>query len=109
MQVLVWSGDAVDTFNPIDKVSGKTFYTTYNTQTGFVAPLKVANLNHDMFCPGIAIQPNGDIAVVGGSAHGDGAASTSVWDGQAWGKRLTLNIARGYNTAVTLPSGLVRF
>lgn len=105
--VLVWSGDAVDTFAPPDKQTGTTFFAVFDSENDSVGPLQTVSLNHDMFCPGIAIQPNGDVVVVGGSAFGDGAASTSIWNG-AWSQGPQLNIARGYNTAVTMTSGDVR-
>lgn len=107
MQVLVWSGDAVDTFNPENRTSGVTFYAVYDSVKGSVGALQSVDLNHDMFCPGIAIRPNGNVVVVAGSAHGDGASATSQWTGNSWVSLPQLNTARGYNTAVTMTNGQV--
>ena len=105
LQVLVWSGGAVDHFVGGD--AGQTWYAVFNPNSNSVGALQTVNLNHDMFCPGIAQQADGDLMIVGGSAGGDGAGSTSTWTGGAFTQSPTLNIPRGYNSAVTLANGNV--
>ena len=103
----MWSGDDIDGFAPQNRQDGITFFTVFDSNSDTVAPLQQVDLDHDMFCPGIAIQPDGDVTVVGGSAFGDGAMSTSIWTGSNWVSGPKLNIARGYNTAVTMSNGEV--
>lgn len=88
--------------------SGETNYAIFNpASNSVVGGLQTVNIGHDMFCPGISMLPNGDVLVVGGSAGGDGAGSSSVWTGSSFVPAADLNIARGYNSAVTLANGNV--
>lgn len=115
-KVLLWSGDDEFHFNPggdLNKL-GVTHYAVYDVPNKEIIARKDIDLNHDMFCPGIAISPYGDVVVVGGSAFGDGAGSTSVWEVDSGSNEFgqfssgaNLNIPRGYNTAVTMSSGQV--
>ena len=59
--------------------TGMTKFAVFDSTSDTVGPEQTVMQGHDMFCPGISIQPNGDIIVVGGSAGGDGAGASSVW------------------------------
>jgi hypothetical protein len=107
VQVVVWSGSQVDDF--VAGTPGDTFFAVYDTVTNTVGPLQQVNTDHDMFCPGIATLPNGQVIVVAGSSGGDGAASSSFFNGATFVAGPKLNIPRGYNSAVTLANGKVRF
>lgn len=89
--------------------AGQTWYAVFNPNSNSVGQLQTVNLSHDMFCPGIAMQADGDIMVVGGSAGGDGAGSSSTWTGTSFSASPKLNIPRGYNSALTLANGNVCF
>jgi hypothetical protein len=105
-QVLVWSGNFPDDFvSPI--IKGVTWYSIFDTAGDIAGPAQSVNVSHDMFCPGIAQLPNGNIFVVAGSGGGDGASSSSTWTGDSFVMGPPLNIARGYNSALTLSSGNV--
>ncbi|NJR43355.1 MAG: hypothetical protein HC767_12540 [Akkermansiaceae bacterium] len=106
MQVLVWSGATVDDF--IGGLGGQTWYAVFDSATDTVGPVSQQTIMHDMFCPGIAMLPNGNPFVVAGSAGGDGGQSSSIWGGSSFSKSGNVKIKRGYNTALTLANGEVR-
>src|SRR5439155_1563184 len=68
-KVLTWSSYAPDTFGG----TGKTVTATYDIATGVVTQRTVTETGHDMFCPGIAMLPDGRVLVAGG----DGSGSTT--------------------------------
>jgi galactose oxidase len=84
-----------------------TFYSTLNLANDAVGPVQMVNVGHDMFCPGIAMLPSGNIFIVGGSAGGDGAMASTFWNGNNFVGGPQLNTPRGYNSAVTLANGQV--
>lgn len=63
MQVLTWSAATADGFR--GGVSGETKYAVFNPNSNSVSGLKTVNTQHDMFCPGVSLLPNGDILVAG--------------------------------------------
>lgn len=83
--------------------NGKTYTSIFNPTTGAATERLVTNTGHDMFCPGIANLADGRIHVSGGSS----AQSTSIYDPatNAWITSSPMNIARGYQGAVTLSNG----
>lgn len=83
--------------------NGRTYTQIYDPVSGNVSEKLVSNTGHDMFCPGIANLPDGRIHVSGGSS----ASSTSLFDPAtgSWSATTPMNIARGYQGAVTLASG----
>ncbi|MGF6964397.1 hypothetical protein OKW43_001402 [Paraburkholderia sp. WC7.3g] len=73
-KVLVWSADS-----PLDFTGGEVTLSRHEnnggTYTAIFDPVAqtstqvlVTNIGHDMFCPGIANLPDGDILVTGGSS-----------------------------------------
>ena len=103
----MWSGAQVDHFNGGE--DGNTFYAVFDPSSDSVGAVQQVNNNHDMFCPGIAMLTNGDVFVVAGSAGGDGAGASSTWTGNSFAAGPSLNIPRGYNSALTFANGEVRF
>lgn len=101
--MVCWSGGTVDDF--IGGAGGQTFYAVFDSNTDTVGPVQNQIIMHDMFCPGIAILPNGNPFVVAGSAGGDGGLSSSTWTGSSFTAGPKLNIKRGYNSALTLANG----
>ena len=104
--MLAWSGSTVNHFNGGN--DGETFYAIFDPQSDSVGALQSVNNNHDMFCPGIAALPNGDLVVVGWAKTEDGGEASSVFNGSGFVAGPKLNIIRGYNSAVTLSNGRVR-
>lgn len=101
-QLLTWSADSDESFAP----EGSANYTRtaiLNLNTGQVTQVKVTNTDHNMFCPGVAILPNGEIIVAGG----DTDAATSIYNPatDSWSTGSPLNIPRGYNGMTLLSNG----
>jgi galactose oxidase len=100
-KVLTWSSIAPDAYGG----TGFTLTATYDPTTGVVTQRKVTETGHDMFCPGIAILPDGRVLVAGG----EDSADTSIYDPatDAWTTGPKMNIPRGYQADVTLSDGRV--
>jgi galactose oxidase len=103
-KLLMWSADQDDAFSAQD-TPGQNFtrWAILDLTTGQVSASTVTSTNYDMFCPGIAVLPNGDILVAGG----DTAAQSSIydWHTNTWTSAGQLNIPRGYNGMAALPDG----
>ncbi|SAL67382.1 oxidase [Caballeronia udeis] len=108
-KVLVWSADS-----PLDFTGGEvnlskhqnnggTYTAIFDPTTGTSTQAFVTNIGHDMFCPGIANLPNGDIFVTGGSSSAK-VSDFNPASGQ-WTSQKQMNIARAYHGSVTLSNG----
>lgn len=102
-QLIVWSAYKVDTFQ-----GGSGNYTqtaVYNPADGSVKEFQVAYTNHDMFCPGISNDFNGNTLVTGG----DTSAAASMFQQGAWQwKQMPpMNLGRGYQSSATLSDGRI--
>ncbi|MGF6639858.1 galactose oxidase [Paraburkholderia sp. MM5496-R1] len=108
-KVLVWSADS-----PLDFTGGEvnltrhennrgTYTAIFDPVAGTSTQLFVTNIGHDMFCPGIANLPNGDIFVTGGST----SAKVSAFNTASghWTVQKPMNIPRAYQGSVTLSNG----
>ncbi|KAM0551756.1 hypothetical protein ACHAPJ_008324 [Fusarium lateritium] len=102
-KVLVWSSWARDTMD--GGPGGQTLTSTWDPATGLVAEREVTQTNHDMFCPGISLDGNGQLVVTGGN----NAERTSLFDPvkQAWVPAPDMKIARGYHASATTSTGKV--
>ena len=101
-KLLTWSAYAVDTFGA--GVSNITQTAIYNPADGSVQEIPVY-VGHDMFCPGVSFDFNGNLVVTGG----DTAPMTSVFQSsqQTWQQAAELVIARGYQASATMSDGRV--
>ncbi|KAF4967788.1 hypothetical protein FSARC_4721 [Fusarium sarcochroum] len=102
-KVLVWSSWARDTMD--GGPGGLTLTSTWDPATGLVAEREVTQTNHDMFCPGISLDGNGQLVVTGGN----NAERTSTFDPvkQAWVPGPDMKVARGYHASATTSTGKV--
>ncbi|KAJ5562790.1 hypothetical protein N7461_001551 [Penicillium sp. DV-2018c] len=100
-QIIVWSAWADDQF--FASPGGKTLTTTWNPKTKTIEHTVVANTHHDMFCPGMSMDFNGNIVVSGG---GD-AGRTSIFDGSQWEYGPDMRMPRGYHATTTLSDGRI--
>ncbi|NEQ50914.1 MAG: DUF4347 domain-containing protein [Leptolyngbya sp. SIO3F4] len=84
----------------------RTFTSVFNTATREVEEFLITNTQHDMFCPGTVMLPDGRIMVNGG---GSTVTSTSIYDFKTdtWTRVENMNMRRWYNTSVTLDDGSV--
>lgn len=105
-KVVTWaSTDRVDYANGSGERE-KSYTAIFNPATNEVQEELVVSTNHDMFCPGIAMLPDGRLFVNGG---GPDSPRTSIFDFRTnqWSNAQDMNIGRWYNTSVTLPNGNV--
>ena len=80
--ILAWSSYTPSSFGGSP---GTTTYTaTFNPGTHLVTEAIITNTNHDMFCEGLSLDPNGKITAAGGNTD----AATSGFDPttQTWAK-----------------------
>ncbi len=101
-QLLTWSADSDESFAP-EGTANYTQTAILNLNTGVVTQVAVSNTDHNMFCPGVAILPDGEIIVSGG----DTDDATSIYNPatDSWSKASPLNIPRGYNGMTLLSNG----
>src|SRR5262249_49052471 len=105
-RVLGWSSNTLTTFEgDIGATPSQTFTSLTTPQSGQSASTLVTNPPHDMFCPGTAYLPNGQILVNGGSS----SPETSIYDppSSTWSSDAEMNVPRGYNADVLLSNGSV--
>lgn len=97
--VILWSAWSDDQF--FASPGGETFTTTWDPSAQDIIETNVTNTYHDMFCPGISMDANGNIVVSGG-ADSD---KTSVFNGTHWNGVGDMVLHRGYHATTTLSNG----
>ena len=110
----MWSAETADDFaKSVERYvvggggSGKTEHAIWDPISNAATGMIVSNTEHDMFCPGITMMPNGDIIVTGGQ----NADKTSIYhlaDG-TWNVAPNMHISRGYGSSCLLSNGKVCF
>ena len=102
-RLLTWSSKFHDDFGGADGFTFTQIFDPTIGVNGAVLPRKVTETNHDMFCPGINNLADGRLLVTGGSSD----ERTSIYDPKTdlWTRAPDMNIARGYQGAVTLADG----
>ena len=102
-QVTIWSSYKYDDFNgsPQDRV----YTAIWDPATNIVTARLVDNTDHDMFCPGISLDGNGQVVVTGGNS----AQKTSFYDFPSgeWAAGPDMNVARGYQASAVCSDGRV--
>jgi galactose oxidase len=101
-KLVVWSADQNMNFGNGQNI---TQTAILDLTTGQVSQQTISNTSHDMFCPGVAILPNGDIMVTGGLSN----RQTSVYHvaTNTWTAGSQMNIGRGYQGQTLLSNGQV--
>ncbi|KAG8529851.1 uncharacterized protein KY384_005332 [Bacidia gigantensis] len=97
--ILAWSSYDPATFGNSNGV--QTITASYSPGSQTVTSALITNTQHDMFCEGLSIDFNGRFLAAGGNT----ASAVSIFDGGAWTKGNTLQIARGYQAQATLSNG----
>ncbi len=103
-KILTWSS-----YNPymfeyaVDH--GQTYTSTFDPLTNSSSLRLVDETQHDMFCTGSALLPDGRVMVSGGSS----AAPTSLYEsgGNSWARDDDVNITRAYHSNTVLADGSV--
>lgn len=109
--MLAWSAAEPDDFYREDRYiiggggTGKTSFAIWDPETSAATSLLVANTNHDMFCPGITMMPNGDLIITGGQ----NANRTSIYQlaKGTFVQAPDMAISRGYGSSCLLSNGKV--
>src|SRR5262249_49286587 len=100
-KLLAWSADETMANN------GQNITQTaiLDLTTGQVSQQTMTNTGHDMFCPGVALLPNGDVIVTGGVSN----RQTSIYHvaTNTWTAGPQMNIGRGYQGQTLLSNGQV--
>lgn len=102
-ELLVWSAYRNDSFQTgAQNVTQTAVWTPTNNVVKY---FEVAYTDHDMFCPGVSFDFNGDLIVTGG----DTAPATSILNPNTWQwtKAPNMQLARGYQSSATLSDGRV--
>ncbi|RYP56446.1 hypothetical protein DL771_011765 [Monosporascus sp. 5C6A] len=101
-EVVLWSAFRPDLFSG---GTGITQTVHWNPATQTVSQRSVANTRHDMFCPGISLDVNGQFIVTGGNDN----RRTSRYDPASggWVTASQMNVGRGYQSSTTLADGRV--
>lgn len=103
-KLLTWSSYQPFFFEgDIGTAASKTYVSVYDPTTGAITPGIENSMMADMFCSGLAYLTDGRIMVNGGSSSYHTAVYTPST--QTWVSGRMMNIARGYNSTVTLSTG----
>ncbi len=104
-RVLTWSAYNRNTFEPTDQDFGRSYTSIFDPLTEQSDLTLVTNTQHDMFCPGTNVLPDGRIFVNGGNS----AARTSIYDylTNTWTAVDPMNIPRAYQGNTMLADGTV--
>ena len=98
-KLVLWSSDGALSYG----TSGFTETAVWDLTTGNVSQVTVSNTGHNMFCPGVAMLPDGRIMVTGGST----ADKTSIYNPgtNTWSAGPPMNTPRGYQGMTLLSTG----
>ncbi len=102
--LLMWSANAPYSFEgDIGSRAGQTYTGIFSPATQTSTSTVVTQAGSDMFCPGTALLPNGQLLVNGGSS----SARTTLYDpaSNTWTAAAEMNIWRGYEADTPLSNG----
>jgi galactose oxidase len=102
--LLLWSAFEPYSYEgDIGNAAGQTYYGEFNPATETSTDVLVTNTGADMFCPGIAVLPDGRVLVNGGSS----SPKTSIYSPttSSWSISGEMNVPRGYEGDTLLSYG----
>jgi len=105
-KLLMWSAYEQFVFEgDIGQASGQTYTALFDPSTGASTEQLVTATGADMFCPGIAVLPDGRVLANGGSS----SPKTSIYSAasNAWSVAAEMNVPRGYQGDTLLSNGAV--
>ncbi|EXA29298.1 sialidase-1 [Fusarium oxysporum f. sp. pisi HDV247] len=103
-KVVVWSAYRYDAFQGTAPRGGFTLTSIWDPKANVISNYNVTNNHHDMFCPGISMDGDGQIIVTGGND----AKKTTILDPDGnWVPGPDMVIARGYQSSATTSDGRV--
>jgi galactose oxidase len=104
--VLMWSAFEPYSYeSDIGNATGQTYSGVFNPTTQTSTDVLVTTTGADMFCPGIAVLPDGRVLVNGGSS----SPKTSIYSPatSTWSVSGEMNIPRGYESDALLSYGVL--
>ena len=105
-KLMMWSADSPVSFNGDSGYGNSQTYTSiFDVASSTASASTIVNVGANMFCPGTALLPNGNLLVNGGSS----SPKTQIynWQSNTWAASGNMNIPRGYEADTTLPNGSV--
>jgi galactose oxidase len=105
-KLLMWSAFAPTSYEgDIGNAEGQTYTGVFDPVALTSTDVLVTNTGADMFCPGIAVLPNGQVLVNGGSS----SPKTSIYTPgtSTWSIGAAMNVPRGYEADTLLSNGNV--
>ncbi len=102
--LLMWSAYQEYSYEgDIGGATSKTYYGIFNPTSETASEALETNPGADMFCPGIALLPNGNILVNGGSS----SPRTTIYNisSGTWSASGNMNLPRGYEADTLLSTG----
>jgi galactose oxidase len=106
-KVLVWSSWKPYRFAGSGSLDQTTMALIDPNNPGAATARTITNTTHNMFCPGIAMLPTGDVFVNGGDDSHTRTTSIYRWQTDKWDRPAAMVESRWYNSSVTLPDGRV--
>ena len=106
-KVLVWSSWKPYRFAGSGSLDQTIMALIDPNNPGAATARTITNTTHNMFCPGIAMLPNGDVFVNGGDDSHTRTTSIYRWQTDDWTRPASMVESRWYNSSVTLPDGRV--
>ncbi|EKJ68902.1 hypothetical protein FPSE_10928 [Fusarium pseudograminearum CS3096] len=103
-KVVIWSAYRYDAFQGTNPRGGFTLTSIWDPKTNVISNRNVTNNKHDMFCPGISMDGEGQIVVTGGN---DAKKTTILNPNGEWVPGPDMQIARGYQSSATTSDGRV--
>jgi galactose oxidase len=106
-KVLVWSSWKPYRFAGTGSLDQTIMALIDPSNPGAATARTITNTTHNMFCPGIAMLPSGDVFVNGGDDSHTRTTSIYRWQTDSWDRPSAMVESRWYNSSVTLPDGRV--
>ena len=106
-KVLVWSSWKPYRFAGSGSLDQTIMALIDPANPGAATGRTITNTTHNMFCPGIAMLPSGDVFVNGGDDSHTRTTSIYRWQTDDWTRPASMVESRWYNSSVTLPDGRV--
>lgn len=92
-------------YNQFGGMGGQTATAIWDANSGAVSEMTVTNTKHDMFCPGMSFDFNGNAIITGGDDYQKTSSynpSTGQWTAEA-----EMKIGRGYQASATCSDGRI--
>ena len=105
-KLMMWSADSPVSFTGDTGYGANQTYTAiFDATTNTPSASTIVNTGANMFCPGTATLPNGNLLINGGSS----SPKTQIynWQTNTWAASGNMSIPRGYEADTTLPDGRV--